>query len=430
MAEQSSEQLKFAGDVNIDKVQLTNSRGLTQNITNQVLSIEYYEDIFQPFLTGSLVVRDTLDLTNVFKFMGEEFVEIEFSTPTLGKPIKNLFYVHKMTDRTVIGDSVVVYELHFTSPEILVDVNKKISQKFNGRLTDVVERLLKDKSYGLETSKNCNIETCGNTKTWISPYWSPVKNIQYAADYAEDQTNCPNYIFFENNNGFNFVSINALITNRPYQIFTKDKYTRDTNTDGSSSPNPSEDYKRITDFSIPEVHDFIENVRSGMYASRAMSFDVTKKQYTAKNFNAFGVFARHNHLNENPTNSLSSVFRPSASLVYRPKMTANFAGTGDNSNFSSLQARISAMKSINAHRIEISVPGRTDYVAGMVVRVELQKSEPVSEADENNDLADRMFSGNYLISAIHHTVKRDGHECHMELIKDSLMADPNQVGTN
>jgi hypothetical protein len=427
---QSSESLKFAGDVNIDKVQLTNSRGLTQNITAQVIGIEYFEDLFQPFLTGKLQIRDTLDLTNVFQFMGEEFVELEFSTPTLDKPIKNMFYVHKMTDRTIIGDSVVVYELHFISPEALIDANKKLSQKFSGKLSDTIRGLLQNSAYGLETTKPCNIEETINTKTWVSPYWSPAKNIQYAIEYAQNVSNIPSYVFFENNNGFNVISLDSLCTNVPYQNFTKDKYTRDFNSDGSSSANPQEDYKRILDLNIPEVHDFIENLKSGMYASRAVTFDITRKTYTAKNFNAFSAFNRQNHMNPNPTNSMNSIFRPSASFLYRPKMTANFAGTGDNTNFMTLQERVSRIKSVNAHRIEITVPGRTDYVVGQSVSVDLKMAQPVADREDNAELVDRMFSGKYMISAINHSVTREKHECHMELIKDSLMANPNATGSN
>jgi hypothetical protein len=78
------------------------------------------------------------------------------------------------------------------------------------------------------------------------------------------------------------------------------------------------------------------------------------------------------------------------------------------------------MKLAESGKIEITVPGRSDYTAGQKVSVTLNKIEPVNKEDDDQDLVDKMFSGFYIISAINHYVTRDRHECHMELIKDSL----------
>ena len=58
MVQRSSEYLRFAGDVNIEKVSITTSSGFTQEITNQVVGLQIFEDLFSPFITGSLVIKD------------------------------------------------------------------------------------------------------------------------------------------------------------------------------------------------------------------------------------------------------------------------------------------------------------------------------------------------------------------------------------
>ena len=80
--------------------------------------------------------------------------------------------------------------------------------------------------------------------------------------------------------------------------------------------------------------------------------------------------------------------------------------------------RISLMKQAEANKLEITVPGRTDYTVGQKVSVTLNKIEPISAND--TDITDKMFSGYYLISAVNHYITRESHECNMELIKDSL----------
>ena len=83
------------------------------------------------------------------------------------------------------------------------------------------------------------------------------------------------------------------------------------------------------------------------------------------------------------------------------------------------------MKVSNAHQLEITVPGRTDYTVGQKVSVVLNKVEATAASD--SDLTDRMFSGFYLVSAINHVISRESHECNMELIKESLQADVNNT---
>jgi hypothetical protein len=426
----AADKLKFAGDVNIDKVIVKNRNGLTQNITGQVIGIEYFEDLFSSFITGHVIIKDSLDLMNLFKFMGEEYVEIEFSTPTMDRPIKNTFYVHKMTDRHIIGDRNVVFELHFISPEAIVDANKKVSKVFKGKYSEIVQELLTDTYSGLETKKRINIEDCSNRGTFISNYWSPTKNINWCCSKAETQRGCPVFVFYENNNGFNFVTLDALNSNDIKQAFTHDKYTRDDIGGGRTVMNIEEDYARILDLTIPESYDYLKSAKSGMFASRAMSFDITKKTYTAKNFNIFSAMQDRVMLNPNAPQSSTLIFRNNAALLDRPRMTANFSGTGDNSEFASVQHRISALMQANMHKIEITVPGRTDYCVGQKIAVKLNKMEPFTSQEDDADMIDKMYSGFYLISAINHSVTREKHECHMELIKDSLQTSPNQVGTN
>ena len=45
---QSSKTLRFAGDVSIDKIQIITSSGFYQDITGQVITMQFYEDLFSP----------------------------------------------------------------------------------------------------------------------------------------------------------------------------------------------------------------------------------------------------------------------------------------------------------------------------------------------------------------------------------------------
>ena len=77
---QSSKILRFAGDVSIDKAAIINPAGFYQDIAAQVINIQFYEDLFSPFITGSLIVRESLDLVNLFPFIVFLFIPIKFNS--------------------------------------------------------------------------------------------------------------------------------------------------------------------------------------------------------------------------------------------------------------------------------------------------------------------------------------------------------------
>jgi hypothetical protein len=207
------------------------------------------------------------------------------------------------------------------------------------------------------------------------------------------------------------------------QKFVYDKYTRDDIPLGGSARNTEKDYQRILDISIPTVFDYMDRIRSGMLSSRQVSYDVTKKTYTAKNYNMFQRFEQQKHLNEFPINSDSATFRSNSKIINFPKNFGNFNGFGDVTYAKSNQERNSLMKLAEANKISITVPGRCDYTVGQKINLDLKRIEPLSKKD--GDTTDKMFSGNYIIAAINHYVDREKHECNMEIIKETSMMNMN-----
>jgi hypothetical protein len=392
---QSSQVLRFAGDVSIDKAAIINPAGFYQDISAQVINIQFYEDLFSPFITGSLVVKESLDLVNLFPFIGEEYLELEITTPALDGPaISGKYYIYKLSDRDLVGDRQVVYQLHFISPEAIVDLNKKASRGFSGKISDLAEK-------------------------YVSNYWTPVENLIFLQNRAANKSNVPNYVFFENRDGFFFVSLDSLYGNNVYQKFVYDKYTRDDRPLSGSIKNVDEDYRRINTITIPVGYDYMDRIANGMISSRLITYDLTTKQYSAKVYDMFTNFDKQKHLNPNAINSQKAVWRNNAKIFNITKYHSNFSGFGDNTYTKYVQERYSLMKLAESNKLQITVPGRTDYTVGQVVEVQLNRIEPFSKTESDTD--DKMFSGKYIVAAINHYVDRERHECNMELIKESSL---------
>lgn len=426
MTYQAKNYLRFAGDVNIDRVIITTSRGVFQDITGQVIQVQIFEDLFAPFTTGSLVLKESLDLTNLLPFIGEEYLQMRITTPTVtGGVIEGTFHVYKMSDRTKVGDRSVAYELNFISIEALIDTNKKISKVFSGRISDIVGTFVTDQMDGLESKQKFLVENTRNSIKYISNFWSPIKNLTFLADNSISESQSPSFLFFQNRDGFNFRSLESLYKGQVIQEFVFDRYTRDTMPLGGNSLNIAEDYKRISTFELPAPFDYMDRLRSGMMASRLISYDSTKKTYTAKNYSALNRFDAQTHLNPYALFSERAPVRASASMINFPRAYETFTSFGDTTNAKIVQERISFLKMAEAQKLTVSVIGRCDYTVGMVVSVYFNKMQPITQRDTQDEITDKIFSGKYLVAAINHVISPEGHECAMELVKDSTLKNNN-----
>lgn len=425
----SSALLRFAGDINIEYITITSLvSGRILNVTNQVLTIQIYEDLFSHFMSGSLILRESLDLTNFFPFVGEEVVDIRIFTPTYDKledkrgVIEGQFYIYKMDNREELGESNVAYQLHFISMEAFVDMNTKLSKSYSGKISDIVVELLKD-SNALRTMKDITIEETANTTKYISNYWSPIRNITFLLENAINSQKSPTYVFFENRNGFNFVSLDTLNAGEWSQHFKYSNIQDDVLSTGSSTRVLDTAYKNIIELRVPTTHDLMDKVNAGTYSSTIIAYDLTTKKYSKQYFSCFedwGVDNKEYRLNMHPIASTNVWATNESAIFLDSKSTGLFNNYGDVSNTKIIQKRISRLKQSEAFKIEIVVPGRTDYTVGMVVSVEVFKSEPVFESDTWADNIDRVISGAYLITSINHVIDRNQYQCCMELCKDSL----------
>lgn len=434
----SSGELRQAGDVNIGYVRITSMANNTYfNIKNQVITIQIYEDMFSPFMTGSLIIKDSLDLINALPFSGMEYLEMEVFTPTLDTElkdqaiIKGKFYIYKITEREYIAEKNLVYQLHFISSEAVQDLSNYSSRAFEGKISDIAAKLIKQ-TPGLESDKALVIEPTKNNTKFISNYWSPIKCINFLLQQAVTPNNSTTYNFFENRAGFNFVSLDYLNDMKPYQEFVYGTTKDDIESGGGSHRNLTRDYKKVLELSVPSGFDYIDRIRSGTYASRMIAHDMTTKRYKTINYDYLKKFGeeKETRLNKFPITTENVLAKVNATIMVDEIANQVFSGYGDVSNYKVQQDRVSRMKQAEANKVTITVKGRTDYTVGMKINLTVYTPKPTRETDTAEDTIDKVHSGNYLISAINHVIDKEKHECFMEIIKDSLIFDLNTGKTS
>lgn len=416
--EDISNKLTKAGDVTIELVEITASNGLAQNITPQVVGVVIYESLFEPFITGELHVRDSQQLSHLLPLIGEETVRIKILTPEFPSvtAYEGEFYIFKMEDQIRVAERESFYVLHFISREAIADLNTKISRGYSGSIDKIAESIIKGDD-ALQSKKRANIEPTSNTTKFVSNFWSPIRCLQFMVEQALNENDSPSYIFFENKFGLNFLSLDSLYDPAidPMHIFKRDNYTNQVEKTGGMSRSLAEDYARILDINTPMVFNYMDRLKTGMYGSEIIYYDLLAKQYVHKGYQPDW---KGNHLNEFPLWTPKIAARPKAVLFVEQQYYNNFDGYGVTANTKTVQQRAQLLANAIAHKCTISVMGRTDYSVAQKVYLEIPKTTQIADA---TDTLDAIQSGKYIIAAICHSISRTKYTCSMDLIKDSYI---------
>lgn len=414
-------ELKSAGEIDIRKLEIVSSRGVALDIRHMILSLNIFEDIFSPFITGSVVIKDSLDLANYFPLVGDETLNITLATPGFTKKgtfIDNVFRIYKLADRENVGDKVISYTLHFISVEAILDLNVKVSGSYNDNVGKIAVKILEQ--YSLKPdSDRFHIEPTINAISYVSNFWSPIQNLNYLADQAVSLSDSPTFLFFENRNGLNFISLESLYNAPHVREFVKDNYSRDKHSTGSIR-NIERDYSNILNISIPTSFDYIQNIQNGTYSSTLITHDITTKNYVVHNFDILEHYDKDKRLNKYPLITKKVNHTPLSAMATIHKNNAVRPGNHDITNSKYFQRRRSLMHLAESCKVEMTVLGRTDYTVGQKVKLHLSKTATVKKSDTKKDTTDNMFSGYYIISALRHNIGPSFHECTFELIKDSF----------
>ena len=420
------QKLTKAGDINLTEVSIVSSNGVMLNVTPQVVSIELFENLFESFINGKIVISESQALQTFFPLVGNEFLNLSFTTPSLDDEFsyKGQFFIYKSSDMARYGDRLSLYVLHFISKEAVLDQNKKISKTFKGNPEDMVRYLLGDN--GLQTTKELFAETPRNTFAFCSNWWKPTKCIQWVLEHSVSPNGNPSYLFFENKRGFIFTSLDSLLDKDvPITMnFEVSNYSRQMGDKQSSYRDIMKDYQSILQIDYHTGYDYFKRLRSGFYGGEIVSMDITTQRYTHNKFNR--SFENDSHLNPFSPVADKSLATTRGNLRFVPRMYNNFEDYGDSTNYDIIADREAILARLTTQSLTIQVYGRTDYSVGQKVTVTIPKSGQIKDGD--SETKDKMISGTYIITGLCHNITTFEHRTILELAKDSFEIDINKSG--
>lgn len=399
------------GQVDFKKCEIVNYKGEVIDISLLIAEFNLFEDLFANSLSGNIVVSDTNDLISSVPLLGEELLEVEFTTPSLTTTIKRKFYIYKLSDRTIQSDRSQSYVLHFTTTETIVNLNRKISKSYKGLLSDSATEVLQ--KY-LQSTNTIFVEPSKNAYDFIACYWTPYETLNFCAQRALNEKGAANYFFFETNQSYEFVSVDKLVSLPIQRSYVFSNVDSDTLNRGDIEAASS----MVRAVYADTHYDYIKRTTMGMYGSKLVTFDLTSKVIQGTNFDYLDSFLSYNHLDKFPITSKNLVSRKLANLYFQERVTKYNATGAQYDKF--YQVRNSLTEQISAYKLNIEVPGRTDLKVGHCINFSINNFKQLG-ALQADDIVDDVYSGKYLITAIRHKIQGAQHTMYLEIVKDSFI---------
>jgi hypothetical protein len=393
--------------------------------------LNIFDSMLMPSISGNIVVRDGIGLSEKLYFDGSDYISINISKSGEGEltNFKRTFRIYKQTDRKNINQSSEMYVLHFVSEEFIYSLQQKINQSFTGTYNESVAVILeKYLKVPPDANKIALLEPTQGIHSFIIPNLSPFDALKWVAFRAVDSANLPNYLFFQNKYGYNFVSLSTLISKATIADINFNPKNLGKNTQIKEETFGAYDVRVISQFNLAE------NIMDGVYAGKFIGFDILTRQIKEDNISFLDVYAKGQHLNKNPNvtdaknsdnlnvdamhNSKVSVYPIASFRKYDAytKQNDNLASTiiDDTDNY--IFQRNAILKNLTQTKLRITLPGNFALTSGFNVLV---KYPSRSIVDDSSDPYDKTLYGKYLIIATRHIIKYDKHETVLEVATDS-----------
>ena len=462
MGAEHPDTIDFAGDYNLNGVILQNHAGTGGkfgeggvNIQSMVQELNIYEGINQTSVYGTLVMVDSTNVIGNLPIQGTERLFFKLSTPgasdlrhtiDASEETGHPFYVYKISNKKQASQGTLVYTIHFCSREFLRNLRVKVSQAYEGKLSDIVQEIVGDKE-GLDSRKRLYFEETSNSDKFVMPNISPFKAISLVKRRAiPEHTKGVGYYFYETTKGFYFQSWENMCAHYgtkerdPVQTFfympqnIKDERVEDKTLHDLQSV---ESYKFLN-----TSHDTAAAQALGTYGHRVISYNLYSKSFKTVDYHYHDQFNETIHTdftNEegsdnkhavrgNPVdfddNTVSDYAESKVSLIPTTQFlhndeTGSFGtDVGDDARLEGIRNGM-AMAIQAGTVLQLQVKGQSYIQPGQVIDFELR---PVEEEGMTSDKKsyDPQYSGRYVITKIRHRVVKQDYKMILECRKDSV----------
>jgi hypothetical protein len=417
------------------------------DLTNSILGIHYYEDILSPCITMTIDVANAYSIFNGLPIRGGESVALELDTGsgTFKLDGERALYVYKVSGIDA-QRKAEKFTLHLTSREGLTNDTARCEKKYkkapiDTHVKDILKNVLKTNKVGKIEGTSNSYTFIGNNKkpfhilTWLGP--KSISNITKVNGVSgKNETakakGTAGFLFYENYDGFNFRSIDSLVSNTQVQSSSSNKeniFKYRQSPIGEISANNLNNNFKILNFSFDKNIDLMKSLRVGMYSNKTYFFDLYSNTVDVYKYTLKDEIKNSTKLGGSESIVVSDEFGDSISrILFRASDVGILESSGkvvssgrDNAD---LAKSFSRYNLLFTQALNISIPCNIKLKVGDIIYCEFQKMESALSGE-----VDPEQSGNYLIAALQHQFVPGGSKMitYLKLVRDSYgLYGPNQ----
>ena len=420
----------------------------TVDISRGALQIRYFEDIFSPNITASIIVVNTGDtvegpdgkLTTIYNGLplrgGERVVMKIAGNSDLNKGLdfsKSSLYWHvKSVTNVMINEQQESFILNLVPREAITNETSRVGKKYpaSSSISDSVKDIVK--KY-LKTQKEVTCDKTQNPYGFIGNLRKPFTVLMWLASKSvpgtvSGQDATAGYFFYETQDGYNFKSIDQLIEDEPYE--NEYEYSS-----GVVANEPDNDFK-ILQFQASKNQDLMQQLKRGAYCSHRIYFNPLNFTYTnpekglfklehyaGKTKNMGGEITLPS-LSENDDQTLGDIPSRNITAVMDigtmekvPKITKDdVEGKPKNADPSKIHSQsMMRYNLLMTHTATMLIPLNTNLRAGGLIKCKFPKIDLEKRADVSEDQ-----SGSYMIKELCHQFDTEGSYTKLTLFRDTL----------
>ena len=424
--------------------------GKTIDVRLGTISVDYYEDIFSPTVTATIVIVDNGVVSGA---NNSENADINCMTPDgerqsvyQGLPLRGgervLFKVAGNSPSNpgidyASGDTLYVSNianvvsetqremlvLNLTSREAILNETESVTKKYptSSPISVSAENIIKE---FLKPTKKVEVDKTINSYGFLGnsrkPFSLLVSLASKAVPELSEKDATAGFVFFQTVEGLFFKSLDELIKKGPKATYTY--------TDVNQSRLARNNDFNILSYSTNKNEKLIENLRLGAYASKRVIFD----PYTFKvNFIDFGKDEYKKGLETlggtisppvivvGDAQSLIDLGKsPSRTVASIPDRGAYDEDVSTEKNAEALKYQSQTLTRYNSlfvQMLTMTVPSNTNLKAGDVINCQF----PTTTTSKKKEF-DQAQSGLYMIKALCHHFDSNGSYTSLKLIRDTF----------
>lgn len=394
------------GDVEIIKISLAKwtpgHPARLIDIRAQVIDLNIYEDIMEPSMILEVTLVDGINLVQDYPIIGEEVIAVSFVTPGREMPFVKVFNVFSVSGGVSSPNSKSsIYTIKAVTPFHYFSTGVNIRKSYNTTIDEIVTDIINDiTKENILATPQLQIEKTKGLINLAAPKNSPLATIDLLRQKAVSVQHCSGgvFLFFENQYGIHFKSIEKLLTDGKQSVESKVfTYGSGTSTDKERSAFA---FRNIINYTRLSNFDAVSKAMQGTVSNSVRSFDLLTKDSEVTVFNLsekMGSFVTPDAKNSVTVSStFIDKFKDKGQFKFVPKDSSKGNDYIDNT----LGSKSAYLALLNESAVRIYIYGDSYLAAGDVIELNFPETGGTTERKFN----DRMLSGNYIVTKLRHIV--------------------------